>query len=142
MGAPRDELRLLSIFHWVLAGVAVLFSALPAVYLAVGVAMLRGTFEGRGHPPPEAFGWVMIAVGTAFIVAGLVYAGLLVCAGRCLARTSHWTFVIVVGALSCAFFPVGTALGVFTIIVLSKPEVKILFHPPAAGGPPVEVPPT
>ncbi len=118
------------------------FSALPAVYLALGVAMLRGRLEGPSHPPPESLGWVLIAAGTALVVMGLVYAGLLACAGRCLARSRHWTFVIVVGALSCAFFPVGTALGVFTILVLSKPDVKILFHTPAAGGTPVEVPPT
>ncbi len=38
------------------------------------------------------------------------------------------TFVIVIAALSCAFFPFGTVLGVFTIIILSKPEVKSLFQ--------------
>ncbi len=141
MSAPRDDLRLLSIFHWVLAGVAVLFSALPAAYLALGVAMVRGRF-GPSHPHPEPFGWLMVAVGIAFVVLGLAYAGLVACAGRCLARTRHWTFVIVVAALSCAFFPVGTALGVFTIVVLSKPDVRILFHPAPPGGTPVEVPPT
>ena len=128
MGAPRDDLRLLSIFHWVLAGLATLFSALPLLYVAMGVAMLQGRFD-LPNPPPELFGWMMIAIGVAFMVTGLGYAALLAYAGRCVARTRHWTFVIVVAALSCAFFPFGTGLGVFTIIVLSKPEVKSLFQP-------------
>lgn len=140
MGAPREDLRLLSIFHWVLAGVATLFSALPVLYLAMGVAVLHGRF-GDQRAPPQPFGWVMIAFGTAFIVMGLGYAAVVAYAGRCLARTRHWTFVIVVAALSCAFFPFGTALGVFTIIVVSRPEVKFLFQPQAAAGT-VEVPPT
>ncbi len=131
MGAPRDEVRLLSIFHWVLAGLATLFSALPVLYVAMGVAILQGRFDGQ-KPPPEFFGWMMIAFGTAFMVMGLSYAALLAYAGRCVARTRHWTFVIVIAALSCAFFPFGTVLGVFTIIVLSKPDVRVLFQPPAS----------
>ena len=134
MGAARDDLRLLSIFHWVLAGLAALFSAFPLLYVAMGVAILQGRFEGQ-RPPPAFFGWMMIAMGIAFMVMGLGYAALVAYAGRCVAKVRHWTFVIVIAALSCAFFPFGTVLGVFTIIVLSKPEVKSLFQlqPGAAG---------
>jgi len=132
MGPPRDDVHLLSIFHWVLAGLATLFSALPLLYVALGVAMLQGRFPGR-NAPPEFFGWMMIAIGTAFMVMGLGYAALVAYAGRCVARTRHWTFVIVIAALSCAFFPFGTVLGVFTIVVLSKPEVKSLFQPQAGA---------
>ncbi len=136
-GAPRDDVRLVSIFHWVLAGLATLFSALPLLYVAMGAAILQGRFDGQ-TPPPAFFGWMMIAIGIAFMVMGLGYAALLAYAGRCAAQTRHWTFVIVVAALSCAFFPFGTALGVFTIIMLSRPEVKSLFrsHAAATAAPP------
>ena len=30
-------------------------------------------------------------------------------------------------AISCAFMPFGTVLGIFTLIVLTKPPVKSLF---------------
>jgi hypothetical protein len=33
-----------------------------------------------------------------------------------------------VAALCCAFFPFGTVLGVFTILVLVRPSVKALFE--------------
>lgn len=132
MGAPRDDIHLLSIFHWVLAGLAALFSALPLLYVAMGVAMLQGKFDGRNQPPPF-FGWMMVVMGIALMLLGLGYAALVAYAGRCVGRTRHWTFVIVVAALSCAFFPFGTVLGAFTIIVLSKPEVKSLFQPQAAS---------
>jgi hypothetical protein len=74
-------------------------------------------------------------------LAGLGYAALVAYAGRCVSRTRHWTFVIVIAALSCAFFPFGTALGVFTILVLSKPEVKALFPSQATATANVATPP-
>jgi hypothetical protein len=37
-----------------------------------------------------------------------------------------------VAALSCAFMPFGTVLGVFTIVVLVRPSVKQLFE--SSGG--------
>ena len=35
--------------------------------------------------------------------------------------------ILVVAALECLAFPLGTVLGVFTLIVLVRPEVKQLF---------------
>ncbi len=39
----------------------------------------------------------------------------------------HRTFSIVIASLSCMSFPFGTILGVFTLIVLVRPSVKILY---------------
>jgi hypothetical protein len=141
MGQPRDDLRLLSIFYWVLAGIAVLFSLLPLLYVGMGVAMLRGQFAGS-NPPPPFIGWMMIAIGAAMMAIGLGYVVLIALAGRFVARTRYWTFVIIVAALSCAFFPFGTVLGVFTIIVLSRPDVKALFQPQPLAPAPPPPPPT
>jgi hypothetical protein len=129
MAQQRDDVRLLAVFHWVLAGLAALFSLFPLLYLGLGVAMLRGQLDGP-HPPPPFIGWMMIAVGTTMTLMGLGYAVLVALAGRWLAKNRNWTFIMVVAALSCAFFPFGTVLGVFTIIVLVKPEVKALFQGP------------
>ncbi len=147
--STSHHLRLLSIFHYVLAGLGALFSLVPALYIVMGVAMVSGVFDGNGTkpsppvPPPAVFGWVFVAIGAIVMLMGLVYVVLVALAGRFLARARHWTFCIVVAALSCAFFPFGTALGVFTIIVLSKPDVKAVFEAgPAAsaGAPPAERP--
>ena len=42
MSSPRGDLRLLSTLHWVLAGLAGLFSMLPLLYVVMGVMMTRG----------------------------------------------------------------------------------------------------
>lgn len=129
--APRETLRLLSIFHYVLAGLAALFSLFPLIHVALGLAMIAGRFppHGAGPAAPAFIGWLLVLVGASFIVAGLGYAVLVAVAGRFLARARNWTFCVVMAALSCALFPFGTVLGVLTIVYLAKPEVKELFEP-------------
>lgn len=129
----RSQLTILSVFHWVLAGFTLLFTLFPLLYVAMGVFFLRGDDFGGPHqtPPPPFLGWMMIAIGLAMAAGFVGYAVLVAVAGRFIARTRHWMFVVVVNALSCAFFPFGTVLGVFTIIVLSRPAVRAAFESPA-----------
>jgi hypothetical protein len=48
-------------------------------------------------------------------------------AGWFLLKKKHHMFCVVMGGVACTFTPLGTALGVFTIIMLMKPTVKALF---------------
>jgi hypothetical protein len=123
-----EHLRLLSIFHYVVAAFAGLFSLLPLIHLAMGIAILRGAFDsGHGQPPPTFFGWMLIGMATVFILLGLSYTVCLVLTGRWLAARTHYAFCFVIGCLSTPLFPFGTAIGVFTIIVLSRESVKRAF---------------
>lgn len=131
---PDENLRLLSILHYVLAGLAGLFSLIPLVYVGIGVLVLRGAFNGP-HPPVRFMGWIFIAIGLLMVFMGLAFAGLVVLSGSSLARRRHWTFIVVMAGLSCAFFPLGTVLGILTIVAVSKPEVKVLFEAPGTGSP-------
>lgn len=54
-------------------------------------------------------------------------AALLLFAGRFLSQRRHWLFCLIVAGLSCLNMPLGTVLGVFTIIVLNRESVKSLF---------------
>ena len=122
-----EHLRLLSIFHYVVGAVTGVFSLLPIMHLVIGVAMVTGRFDGSQEPPPAVFGWFFIVMALVFIICGLAFAACLVLAGRFLSRREHYLFCFVMAALACIFFPFGTVLGVFTIIVLSRPTVKELF---------------
>ena len=129
------HLRLLSIFHYVLAGLGGLASLLPVLHIALGVAMLTGSLGPDENAPPEAFGWLFVGFGAFVMLMGFGCVALFVIAGRSLARRRHWTLCMVVAAIACAFFPIGTALGVLTIVVLAKPQVKAAFGE-VAGAPP------
>jgi hypothetical protein len=59
--------------------------------------------------------------------------GSVVAAGYFLSLRKYYTFCLVMAGIECLFMPVGTVLGVFTIIVLMRPTVKAMFEiaPPA-----------
>jgi hypothetical protein len=133
MNQDAEHLRLLGIFHFVCAGLAALFACIPIIHLILGLVMVFGpeTFGKTGNPPPAFLGWFFIAMALGVIFLGWLFAALLAWAGRCLQQRKHYTFCLVMGGIACLFAPVGTALGVFTLIVLSRPTVKALFAPRA-----------
>ena len=129
---PKDleHLRLLSIFHYVIAGFIALFSLFPLLHVGMGIAMLSGVMPSNGaaNSGDEAMiGWVFILIGGGFVLFGELVAFLLFRAGRCLKQQKSYTYCLVMAAIACLFMPLGTVLGVFTIIVLVRPSVKTLF---------------
>ena len=85
------------------------------------------TFE-NGEPPPKFMGWIFVIVGSGVLLGGWMLAVLLIVAGRFLKRHKRRVFCMVVAGISCLFMPVGTVLGVFTIMLLSRPTVKAIFE--------------
>lgn len=133
MSQETEHLRLLSVFHYVVAGLAFLFSLFPVIHLILGITLVAGVFgDGQGEQPPEFVVWIFIGTALFAILMGLSFATSVLMAGRFLAQRRHYTFCLVVAALSCMFMPFGTVLGVFTIIVLVRDPVKRLFEGTAA----------
>jgi hypothetical protein len=140
----QEHLRLLSIFHYVMAGFASLFTLFALIYVGLGAAMLSGKMSSTTPPTPHAAhddtvgGWIFVGVGAVFFTFALVGVVLNIVAGRSLARHERRTLCMVVAVLNCFHMPLGTLLGVFTLIVLSRPSVQALFNAPAMApaGPP------
>ena len=124
-----DHLRLLSIFHYVVAGILALFSMLPVIHVALGIAMVTGAFDkfDNGSSPPAFFGWMFVVFPLIFIVCGLAMVICIAIGGRRLGRHSGYTYCLIIAGTECFFMSFGTVLGVFTIIVLMRPSVKGLF---------------
>jgi len=123
MDNDEQYLKLLSIFHYVVGGLAGLFACLPLIHFSIGIAMLVGAIDGA----PRFIGLMFAMFAMLFILAGWALAICLIIAGRNLATRRHYMFCLVVAAIACIFTPFGTVLGVFTIIVLMRPSVKELF---------------
>ncbi|WP_435008223.1 hypothetical protein P12x_005501 [Tundrisphaera lichenicola] len=130
MTEDAEHLRLLSIFHYVVGGLTALFASFPIIHVAIGIAIVTGSFNDpkNGSAPPSAFGWFFIVIGALFIVLGWAYAIGMFVAGRNLRQRRGYLYCLVMAGLSCANFPFGTCLGVFTLIVLLRPSVKPLFE--------------
>lgn len=129
MTEDEDHLRLLSIFHYVVAGMAGLFALVPIIHLVIGLFIIFSPqkFDGRGQAPPAFIGWIFVAFAVVFITMGWTFAGFVLAAGRFLAKRTHYLFCLVMAGIECIFVPFGTVLGVFTIVVLMRPTVKQLF---------------
>jgi hypothetical protein len=123
----------LVVFHYVLAGLMALMSCIPIIHLVMGLAMVSGKIPmgspptGPGPPDMTWMGWIFVVVGALAILGGWTVAVLTFFAGKALSARRSWTFVFVMACVQCLWVPVGTALGVFTIIVLQRPSVKALF---------------
>ncbi|MHC4130571.1 MAG: hypothetical protein ACYSSP_09915 [Planctomycetota bacterium] len=127
----EDHLNLLSIFHYVVGGLAALFAFFPIIHLVIGLFVLLGGFEeanGDDEFPARVFGIIFVVFPLIFMVLGWTFAGLLIAAGRQLSKRKCYKFCLVIAGIECIFMPFGTVLGVFTIIVLSRPTVKALFE--------------
>ena len=124
-----EHLRLLSIFHYVLAGMLTFVSMFPLIHLAVGIGLVTGAFDesAQGPKPPEFLGWILIGIASVVIICGLTLAISVAIAGRRLMQRRSYTFCQVIAAIECLFMPLGTALGICSIIVLMRPAVKQQF---------------
>jgi hypothetical protein len=125
----RDHLNVLSICHYVLGGLCFLFGLFPFIYLAIGILMVAAAPQGKNGPPPEAIGWFFIAFSSFFIALYWAMGLMMIHAGNCLRRQKSRTFCLVTAGVSCLMQPLGTVLGVFTIIVLMRPSVCAAFEP-------------
>jgi hypothetical protein len=125
-----DHLNLLSIFHFVGAG----FALLGILFLLVHFAMFHAFFanpkmwqdQKQGPPPAEIFAvfkWFYLIFGVWFLASAVLN----VVSGLCLRAKKHRTFSLIVAGVNCLHIPIGTVLGVFTIIVLIRDSVRELY---------------
>jgi hypothetical protein len=136
--ATSDEksIHLLSIFHYVVAGLVALFSSLFIVHIVIGLQMMSSPdawippSPPRGHaaPFPPGMGGVFVAMGSIAVFLGWTMAVMTALAGRFIARRRRHLFCLIVDGLLCLWMPFGTVLGVFTLITLTKPHVRAQFE--------------
>jgi len=126
MTQDEQHLNLLSIFHYIFGGLAALVSCFPFIYLAMGIAMLCGAFDGEDDLP-KVIGWLFTIFPSISILLGWTLSVLIIIVGRKLKRRVSRTFCLVIAGIECILMPFGTVLGVFTIVVLMKESVQKLF---------------
>ena len=132
MDQDKEHLRLLAIFHYIVSGLAALFSFFPLLYTIIGGIFIFAARHGTAKPgeelPPEFLGWIFVGVGSFLFLVGIAMAICILIAGRCLSRHRYYSFALVMACIECLFVPFGTILGVFTIITLSRESVKAFFE--------------
>jgi hypothetical protein len=127
-----EHLNALAICHFIYAGLELLAVAAGVLYLVLGIVVLNApppSGPPGAPPPPVAFiGWLFIGLGSFIALLSLAGAIATLIAGLDLRKHRRWTFSFVMAFVNAVVgFPIGTVLGVFTILVLLRPSVKDLY---------------
>lgn len=125
------QLDLLVMFHFVVGGIIALFACMYIMHIVMGIMMMNGTFFGEeaGAPPP-GFGLIFVVMGLFLVIAGWCTAIAIIAAGFKLKSRTGRIFCMVIAGIECMFMPIGTVLGVFTLIHLTKDSVRQIFDGP------------
>ena len=123
-----DYLRLLSIFHYVLAALQALGACMPFIHVAIGIGIIAGGADVGGRHLPVFVGLMFVLIGGFIILVGWTFAVCLFLSGCYLRERRNYNFSLIFAGFCCILFPLGTVLGVFTILVLLRPGVKELYE--------------
>ena len=66
-------------------------------------------------------------IASLIMLMGFALSISMIVAGRKLQKQQAYTFCMVIAGIECILFPIHTALGVCTILLLMKPDVRTLF---------------
>lgn len=128
-----DHLNLLAIFHFIAAGFACfgllfLFGHYMLFHTIMTNPRMWNPPPGKSGPDPAqffaVFRWFYVVFSVWFLASG----ALNLISGFCLRARKARTFSIVVACINCIYMPLGTALGVFTIVVLVRDSVRELYE--------------
>lgn len=123
------RLDLLGVLFWVLGALYVAGALLFAVVGTLGGLGLLEPSDGLQERVGGAVGCAILAVGLSALGGGHVFAGTGLRARRPWARTAGIALGVL-DILCCCNAPLGTALGIFALIVLLSDEVARLFPGP------------
>jgi hypothetical protein len=129
----EEHLRLLSLGHYITGGLTILFASMFIFHL-VFFAVIASDPQfaskagaAQAGAPDDAFRVFGVVLGV-FILAGWTFGGLTIYAGRCIKRRTKRGLCLVVACLNLLLIPVGTILGVASIMVLSRSSVKAAYE--------------
>jgi len=125
--AHEKQLQILARLHYVAAGLASAIPLVGALYGAWVLAILLGKVPGGTTAAARTCAWVVLGMCVAAQLVGLGAIGLNCACARGLGSYRNHRLCLLASAVNCVFFPFGTLLGTFTLIVLCRPEVRASF---------------
>jgi hypothetical protein len=119
-----NYLDILAVFHYVNGGLTAILTLGALGFLGIG---LGGATDWGGHWEPEA-GCSIIAIMTLIFILLGGYAVLNLLTGRAIQTRRGYVLCLLTSAVNCLNMPLGTLLGIFTLVLLADAEVRPLFE--------------
>jgi hypothetical protein len=126
----ESDLNTLGILHYCWTGLLGCTSLFMVGYFILIAAVVADTptHGPHGAHDQEIAAGVMGGIG---IVMGLLMVPMFIChllAAAGLRNRTRYVLVLVMSGMACLSVPLGTGLGIWTIMVLQRPSVKALFN--------------
>ena len=122
------QIRYLTIANYIYAGInalGVLFGAGIFLFVTGVLSFNRADIDPEALPILSlvggTLGFLIVLIPMAATVLHLMFA-------RCLQTRRAYMFCVVMAAWTCLSVPIGTAIGVLTLVVLMRPSVRQLFE--------------
>jgi hypothetical protein len=131
MNNDLEHLRWLSIAHFIGGGIAFLFIGVTLLQLFGTFQEVKDILETKNSNPAskiDEIKTIMTIMGGIYISIELIRIICTITAGFFLKQRKNYIFCLVIAIINCAFFPIGTILGVFTLVLLFRASVKLLFQ--------------
>jgi hypothetical protein len=126
-----DHLKLLAIFHYIVGGLTIAMSSFFLIHFTMLILVYVNPEmvpdPPQGQQPPQVLWLVLACVVGGLILLGWTFGILTIVSGRMLLKHRARTFSFIIAGLNCLFFPYGTALGVCTLLVLTRDSVRQLY---------------
>ncbi|PLX08824.1 MAG: hypothetical protein C0596_05885 [Marinilabiliales bacterium] len=123
----KNHLDTLATLHYVWGGLKFLAALFILIYVLVGLGLILGGTSDGDMEMQFAGGMLLIFGLIGFVLVAAVGVLNILC-GRYLQQKKNRVFCIVMSGLACMNAPLGTLLGIFTIIEVEKPEIKKMFE--------------
>ena len=124
----NNNLNLFGIFFLIKGILNLLFTLFFAFYFLLGLFVINDSIHESDVFFPFNVGSIFMIIGCVGAFFALVFGILTLLASKYLKEARHYNFILVMAVLNCLTGVLGILLGVFTIIELNKPEVRVLFN--------------
>lgn len=124
-----NNLRTFKILFLVKGILTSVFSLFFVIYAIMGMTFAKIPELTQGPTaPPFNIGYLFLTIGIVGFCVSITLGTLALFASKYIGERKKHTFIIVAAAANCLTGILGILLCIFTLIELTKPEVKALFN--------------
>lgn len=129
MELKSNNLNTFRILYLIKGILTLFFSVFFILYGAMGF-VFNNIIESQdvNNEIPFNFGWIFIIVAGIGLVMSVALGILTLMAAKYLKEVKNYNFIFAIAIVNCLTGILGILLAVFSLIELSKPEVKALFN--------------
>ena len=128
-----EHMRLLAIFHYVMGALIAVTGCAFLIFAGAGAIFGFAAPQDPNVSAEDAqvfkiIGAVYGGIGVIGTIMSILCGSLVALSGRKMNQRKGRTFSYVMAGILCTFMPLGTALGVFTFIVLGRDSVRAMYE--------------